>query len=181
MTEQNHSGIGHNYSDCNFQELQKYPTIIADVVNELGATIINNVEEKGGSTTPFNIEEKIKFNEVVSHKEVFEEHRVFYGRLNPIYKALDEEGSNKKDCLLRNIRTLYLQSKGKHIAANKGMSPDSVVKANSDRIILDVYNALLEHIEKSNNIKQPLEVIKTGLWVVVVDAFMRCKILEEPK
>lgn len=183
MTIQNHSGVGDNYfinGDATFDAIQKHPTILAEIINELGNKIFSDDYDDPNSYDEFDIIEKIKYNNIVKYKEVIEEHKVYQGKLNAIYKELDAEGSSKKLLLLRNIRNLYIKIKGSYINKSNGHDPISTIQQNSDAIIEEVEKQLLLEIDRSNNIRENLETIKIALLIIIVDAFMRCKILEEP-
>ena len=54
-----------------------------------------------------------------------------------------------------------------------------IIRQNVDNIIEDIEHQLLEMIEKDE--KHDEEDINFGISVIMVDAFMRCKILEEPE
>jgi len=57
-------------------------------------------------------------------------------------------------------------------------NPMEVISANADNIIEDVENELLKLVEKDEAFHR--EDIFFGIPIIMVDAFMRCKILEEP-
>ena len=56
------------------------------------------------------------------------------------------------------------------------------IKANADNIIDKIKYELWDVIENSSNVNIDLdyEVIDICLLIILVDAFMRCNILEEP-
>ena len=53
-----------------------------------------------------------------------------------------------------------------------------IIRDNADNIIEDVQDKLLIMAEKKTN--NCSEDISFGVSIIMVDAFMRCKILEEP-
>ncbi len=57
-------------------------------------------------------------------------------------------------------------------------NPIEIVRSNSDKIFNDVYNELYTQLENSNFFE---EDIVLGINLILVDAFIRCKLLEEPK
>lgn len=77
--------------------------------------------------------------------------------------------------MLQNIKAIYLKEKGKYKDIDE-------IRVNADSIIENVENELWKIIENSNNPNSdlPIEAIKIGLLIIMVDAFMRCNILEEP-
>ena len=183
--KQEHKGIGDNINvlgDLLQPTIEKHPSILAGIINELGSKLFQDDQSDTGFLKSFDIAQKIEHNHVVKYRDAIENNKVYQGKLNAIYTELDSEGSLKKTFLLRNIQNCYLKAKGKgeYLARFKGKEPIEVVRANSDNIIGDIENDLLNEICNSDNIAEPIEVIKVGLMIVLVDAFMRCKILEEP-
>ncbi|MDD5259485.1 MAG: hypothetical protein PHD29_05915 [bacterium] len=135
------------------------------------------VEPSCGSFTAFNIDDKITYNLVKRNKVLIEEQKIFHSKINELYNELEIQGSFKKDKLLRNIRTVYLKIKGKYVGDSA--SPMDIVRQNADNIIEDVEDELLVLIGAGSQSYE--EDINFGISIILVDAFMRCKILEEPK
>ena len=56
------------------------------------------------------------------------------------------------------------------------------IRENADLIFENIENEIWKILESSSNLSPnlPIESIKIGILIVMVDAFMRCKILEEP-
>jgi hypothetical protein len=102
--------------------------------------------------------------------------KMLLNKSNRIYEEIELNGSIKKNTLLKNMRQFYLLEKGNFVDFNN-------VKENADNIIDNIKDKLWEHIEKSKNydIMLPIEVVEMSLLIIIVDAFMRCEILEEPK
>lgn len=128
-------------------------------------------------TKPFNIEEKITYNSIKRNKALIEERKIFHSKINELYNELEIQGSFKKDKLLRNIRTVYLKIKGKYVGDSASVM--DIVRQNADNIIDGVEDELLKLIGK--NFQGYEEDISFGISIILVDAFMRCRILEEPK
>ena len=101
---------------------------------------------------------------------------MFYTKVNSLYQVLEEQGSFKKENLLRNIKSIYVQIKGKYIGNEA--NPIGIIRDNADNIIEDVQDKLLIIAEEKNS--NFSEDISFGISIIMVDAFMRCKILEEP-
>lgn len=157
--------------------LNDRPSLLNKAINAISD--IDFETEGGGSDLKikaFEIEVKIKFNDIKRNKALLEEYKVFHTKVNSLYKTLEKEDSFKKENLLRNIRSIYLKVKGKYVGDDK--NPMRIITNNADSIIEDVQAELLVKAEK--NIIQSDEDISFALDVIMVDAFMRCKILEEP-
>lgn len=119
--------------------------------------------------------EKIEFNQMRKNAYLVREYSIYYTKLNALYTELENQGSIKKEKLLRAIKLTYERVKSTFV----GESKDSLkeVKDNSDAIYDEVYNILYKKLEDSTYWE---EDIVLGLNIVMIDAFVRCKILEEP-
>jgi len=124
----------------------------------------------------YDLNEKLLFNKLKINAEIIKEYRVYQSKLNCLYDTLTSQGSIKKEKLLENIKLTYLFIKGKYIEGS--INALDVIRENSDKIFDDVYNLLFDKLT-GNNLYD--EDICIGLRIILVDAFMRCKILEEPK
>jgi len=122
----------------------------------------------------FSIDEKIKHNAIKRNKTLIEEYRIFYSRINTLYTEMEKQGSFKKERLLRNIRNTYLKVKGSYVLDSE--NPLQIIRDNADSIIEDVEDSLLKLIDSSENHNDD---VSFGVSVIMVDAFMRCKIMEE--
>lgn len=190
MIDQRHSGIGdNNYINGDYYEtIQRNPSILADIINELGNRLFQPTSESFNDFKEFNIEEKIKYNNVKRYKYIIDENKIYQGKLIPIYQELDEQGTSKKLFLFQNIKNAYLKAKSKYLEELNvsNVSEDNggeivIIRRFADDIIETVEKELLKALKESSNIHQSIEVVKVGLDIIIVDAFMRCKILEEPK
>jgi hypothetical protein len=131
--------------------------------------------EQDESYKPFNIESKITYNAIKRNKFLIEEYKVYYAKLATLYKELEQQGSFKKERLLRNVRHLYLKIKGKY--SDGAENSIDAIRAHADDIIEEVEGELLAIVDSSNI---SIENVSFCLSVIMVDAFMRCKIFEEP-
>ena len=160
-----------------YSYLNEHPSMLNMVINAI-SDIELDIEENISSLNikAFDIDAKIKHNDIKRNKALIEEYKVFYTKVNSLYKVLEGQGSFKKDNLLRNIKGIYLQIKGKYIGNDS--NPMLIIRDNADNIIEDVQDKLLILAEKKTC--NYLEDISFGVSLIMVDAFMRCKILEDP-
>ena len=154
--------------------LIKYPSALNVVIGFVGKQIFGDTTTTEPINAP-NTEEKILYNNVILFKPTIEEYAVYHGKLNKLYEEIEKVGSTKKEFVLQNIKSIYLKEKGK-------FKDIDAIRANADTIIESVENELWKIIDNSNNPNSdlPIEAIKISLLIVMVDAFMRCNILEEP-
>ena len=152
----------------------KHPSALNTVIGHIGTNFFDDSLPNEPITAP-DPAMKIEFNNVIQYKPIIEEYSVYQGRLSKIYDEIERIGSTKKELVLRNIKKLYLKEKGKYSIMDD-------VKDNADSIISNVESDLWKIIDKSENANNnlPIEAIEISLLVILVDAFMRCNILEEP-
>lgn len=153
----------------------KNPSALNIIISELGSKIFDSESITEPMSAP-DPENKIQYNNVVRFKPILEEYKVYQGRLNKIYEEIEKQGSTRKEFVLHNIKSAYLIEKGKYD------NNIEQIKANADNIIDNIQTKLWQIIENSSNKSSnlPTEAIEISLYVILVDAFMRCSILEEP-
>ena len=158
--------------------LNKYPSSLATIINHISAINLEDIAAEI-TTLSYSPKDKINYNEVISHKPLLKEYKVYHGKLNKIYQEIEKQGSFKKEILLQNINKLYLKAKGSILNGNNSIDN---IRSHSDELISEVENLLWDLFEKSPNAKNdiPFEAINIGMQIIIVDAFVRCKILEEP-
>ena len=91
-------------------------------------------------TKAFKIAEKIEYNSLKRNKCLVEEYCKYFGKINTLYGELENQGSFKKEKLLRNIKLLYLQVKGKYV--NGQDNEIEIIQNNADNIYEDIENKL---------------------------------------
>lgn len=144
------------------------------VINAIADLELKGVDLKEHQTKPFDIEVKINYNDIKRNKFIIDEYKIFYPKINGLYRELESQGNFKKEKLLRNINNLYLRTKGKYVVGDELTD----IRRNADNIFEDIENELFVLIPEDGNFCR--EDIVYGLSIIMVDAFMRCKILEEP-
>lgn len=163
------------------KQLDKLKNNISFLKNAISAIADANFDDYEDNTssdsTVFKIESKITYNNIVRNRYLIDEYKVYYTKIASIYSELEIQGSFKKDNLLRNIRKIYLKTKGKYVLDSKDVI--EATRMNADNIIEEIEDQLLASCEAYSGI--PREDVSFGISVVMVDAFMRCKILEVPE
>lgn len=115
----------------------------------------------------FEIDRKITFNKLKSSRDVIEEYRVYYKKVDEKYAEFDAMGVNKSNSVLATIRREYRKLKDQS-------DPDSIFETVVDRI--------LDKIRESPNFERiPVDELNLCVDILVVDAFIRCKIFENPE
>ena len=156
------------------EKLITYPSMLQNTINAIAnIDIMEDISDD--NLNAFNINEKLKYNSVKKYAPLINEYKAYHHKINSLYDELEIQGSLKKHKILSNIRGLYLKARGTY-AGNTNQAID-LIRENSDNIIDDVVDELTSKLEGSGMYDDDITL---GVDLVVVDAFMRCKILEEP-
>lgn len=138
------------------------------------ATVINilskedwNMKETLGEVNSFEIDRKISHNRINSAKIIIDDYSLHYCRVDKIYAEFDSQGSNKSNSVLSTIRQEYAKLKN-------NFSNDELFFA----IISKVQDKVLN---SSNYTSIPFDELEFCINILIVDAFIRCKIFENPK
>ena len=155
--------------------MNKNPSMLKNTINAIADINITKLD-KNESIITFNPKDKIEYNSIKRNVSLINEYKVYYHKINSLYDELELQGSIKKEKLLASIELIYTEVKGNYVLDSDNHI--EIIKLNADNIIDDVYDILNQKISTSNFWE---EDIVLGLRLIMVDAFMRCKILEEPK
>ena len=145
----------------------KVDSNLAEIINVLAKEDLDLKSAKI-NTTVFVIEEKINYNNLNGVKELIDDYKIFSVKLDQKYTEFDRGGRNKSTSILQIIRRQYIKLKNE--------------KKNSEEIFYGVVENIMKIIEESANYKKlPFEELEMCVDILVVDAFMRCKIFENPE
>lgn len=182
MTAQFHSGRGHNisagtvYIDSN----PKLTSDLATVANILGKQLFLPNETNDCISQAFSPALKISHNNVVRFRPIIDNYKSYVGKVYAIYAEFDSQGTNKTHIILENIKLCYLKEKAALLMDHPDRDEISVIRESADNLIDAVESALLNQIKTSSNLEISSEAISLSLQIILIDAFIRCKILEEP-
>jgi hypothetical protein len=150
--------------DIDIVKLDSNLAIIINILSKENLSLSNTV-----TTNTFEIERKISHNKLIATKSIIEEYAKYYGRLDKKYSEFDTQGSNKSLSVLQSINTSYIEISVKF------------TNTSSDYILLQVIESIKEKVLKSANfIEIPIDELELCVKIIVVDAFIRCKIFENP-
>jgi len=159
-----------------------YKFVKKELVNEIDplklesnlAAVINilskedwNKKELVGEINSFEIDRKISHNNLNSAITIINDHSLHHTRVDKIYTEFDLQGSNKSNSVLSTIRQEYAKLKG-------NLSDDDLFFAIISKVQEKVLNS-------SNYTSIPFDELELCINILVVDAFIRCKIFENPE
>lgn len=145
---------------------QKLESNLATVINILSKEDWNKKDSEG-EKKPFQIERKIFYNNLNSAKIIIDDYSLHFNRVEKIYTEFDAQGSNKSYTVHSTIRLEYAKLKG---------------KLSDDELFFAVISKVQEKVLNSSNYTSiPFDELELCINILVVDAFIRCKIFENPE
>ena len=115
---------------------------------------------------PYDIESKISYNQLNTAKVLIDDYKIHYFRIDKIYSDFNKQGANKSISILNGIRTEYLAL---------------VAVASPDQRFFSIIEKVVQKIRSSANYAPiPEEELMLCVQILVVDAFIRCKIFTNP-
>ncbi|MGE8004237.1 ABC-three component system protein [Lysinibacillus sp. NPDC093216] len=146
-------------------------TMLINILTERDWSIPNQPQ----NLHEFNINKKINHNDLELMKRRINKYKVYYSKLETIYREFDLLGVNKSMSVFQKLGDFYDKELIKNVDA-----PDSKYK--SSDIFLGVISRVKTQILSSENyIEMPDEELDLCVSIIVVDAFIRCEIFENPE
>lgn len=148
-------------------DIIKVDSNLATIINILSKENLAEVTEPP-EIDKFEINRKIEFNNLTAIRDIIDEYKVFYSKLDEKYTEFDKQGANKSLSVFLLLKKQYTK------LLDKGKSEDEIFY-----LIIDV---AINIIKNSNNyIEIPYEELEMCVSIIVVDAFVRCKIFKNPE
>lgn len=148
-------------------EIVKVDTNLATIIN-----ILSNEDLADAIDSPeinsFEILRKIEYNDLLSVQDTIDDYKIYYSRLNEKYIEFDKQGANKSLSVLKIIRKQYIQL--------------SKTIQDAHELFFAIIDNVIEIISSSNNyVEIPYDELEMCTSILVVDAFIRCKIFKNPE
>lgn len=140
-------------------------TDMAIVVKALAA----NVTDWAAFRKPiqFDVEKKIAFNHLDKQKRLINEYKLYIGKLNAVYEEFMAGGNDYSFIILQNLSDCYSRNMGKY---------------ESNELFVKILNETVSAaLSSSSAIDIPRDRLAVCVNVIVVDAFIRCRIFEDPE
>jgi hypothetical protein len=139
---------------------------VSNLAGIIGILAQEDFSDVGSTTTAFNVDEKIVFNNLLTARTVIEDYKIHHGRVTNIYAEFDKAGKNKSMSVLQSLRSDYNQLRTKY---------------SDDELFFKIVDAAMGRVKHSKNYSAiPTEELELCVSVITVDAFIRCKIFENP-
>lgn len=146
---------------------ERRPSVITYVINCLSEECLAEVSVNP-DVKPFDFIPKIDLNKLVKWKAIVTEYAVYSVLVDKIYKQYDKLGVNKSLAVLASLHDLYLN-----------LSLESSGDDLFDKLLEKVY----EIVDGDGTCNDSLtrEELMMNIKIVLVDAFVKCKIFEKPE
>ena len=148
-------------------EKEKVESNLATVISQIARVDWSLKKQKLILNIPYDIEKKIDFNRIKDSRTLIDDYKDYYDRVDQIYTEFDKQGNNKSLSVLNGLRSVYLDNASIE-------DPDECFK----KIVLDVIRVIEDSL---NSVIIPSEELRMCIEIIVVDAFIRCKIFKNPE
>lgn len=148
-------------------DIVKLDTNLALIINVLSKERWNGTGRED-TFNPFEINRKIEYNDLKATKGLINEYKIYHYKIDKKYEECDLEGANKSYSILQLINRCYIE--------------ESIKSDNADTVFINVSSRVLKIVQESGNfIKTEFETLVLCVDILIVDAFIRCKIFENPE
>lgn len=125
----------------------------------------DSLNESDFDTADFEIEAKISFNNLsIYAKDIIEQYKIYYVNVQDIYKEYARQGNTKSMAVLQKLHKIYISLK---------------TQASGDALFMAIEKEIIKQIDHSNN-KLTEEQLEMCVDILMVHAFIECKIFEKP-
>lgn len=146
---------------------ERRPSVITYVINRLADEPLAEIAVNP-DTKSFDLEPKIDFNSLKKWRDIISEYTVFSLLVDKIYRAYDEQGVNKSFAVLSSLHDLYLN-----------LASELTGDALFDKLLESVYDIVNKDYEYNESLTR--EELQMNIKIVLVDAFVKCKIFKKPE
>ena len=144
---------------------ERLETNLAEIVNILSNEDLS-YEQQSLQVAPFEVDRKISFNNLDSLGSLIQGYAVHYARLDGIYTEFDLRGVNKSNSIFAAINAEYLKCQASEAGAG---------------LFFSIIRNIVEKIRNSSNFNRiRLDELELATTILVVDAFIRCKVFKNP-
>lgn len=148
-------------------DIVKVDTNLATIINILSQETLPEINSSP-EINSFEILRKIEFNDLLTAQPTIDDYKIYYSRLDEKYKEFDKQGANRSLSVLAVLRNQYTRLLAKTVDPHE--------------IFFSIIDNVIELIKNSKNyIEIPYEELEMCVSILVVDAFIRCKIFKNPE
>lgn len=138
---------------------------LAIVVKSLAANVKDWTKER--RPIKYDVEKKIDFSHLEERKRLINDYKLYIGKLNAVYGEFVDNGTGCEFIILQNLSDMYSRYLGQYES-----------NALFDKIV-DEARELALNSKSAEDIS--VDRVNVCINVIVVDAFIRCRIFEDPE
>lgn len=143
------------------------PTIITAIINRLSDPTLVPPQNEALDTRLYEIQPKIQFNSLTRWDTIIHDYAFWSADVDKIYREFDAQGKSKSCAVLNWLNRQYMELRD----AYEG---DILFDRLRDRVYEVVNN------DPTCNNEISMEELDENVCIVLVDAFMKCRIFEKP-
>lgn len=144
------------------------PLHVTKIISVIAANEKMHEEAEEPDTIPFDIQQKIDFNELSDWNEIIHEFGYLAAEVDKMYEEYDRIGKNTSKAVMHWLRfQIYFQLCKKY----KG---DDLFNQIANKVLFLVQN------DPEYDDDMGMEVLTENVYIVLVHAFMKCKIFKKP-
>ena len=153
----------------NMPDCVRFNSDLTTIINILAEVKLDE-NEPLGNINMFEIDKKIEFNKLDIAASIIDDYKIFYNQVEKKYREFDKMRLNKSMLVLQSLKKMYIDA----LLKNK--------YDNSDLLFVGLIDEVKEIvINSSNYFDISKETLEACASLLVVDAFMRCKIFKNPE
>ncbi len=149
----------------------KFCKALKDIIIRISNSDLSKIIKTSDIIYEYNIKDKIDYNKLIQFKQTIKEYSPYHVIINSIYREFQERN------VLQIINHLYLEVRKSYIITHEDYENSaSIISNNSDKIFGKVRSKIFKELGE----KEPPGDIDHATTLLVVYAFINCKILERP-
>ena len=164
------------------QHVGKLSSLIAKLLPRI-ANIVSDKKAAVSDTTPYDIGDKIEYNNVILLKEIIDKYGVYWLKIEELYNEHNNAMPGFRKKVMTYFSNKYMLVRARVCSLQPNGPPLVVVKKSADKIIetiVEEFKSDLMNSKDLNIINISMEEVETCALAVVCHAFIECKILEKP-
>ena len=146
---------------------ERRPSVITYVINRLADEPLAE-RAINPDIKPFDLKPKMDFNSLDKWRDIISEYTVFSLLVDKIYRTYDEQGVNKSFAVLSSLHDLYIN-----------LASELTGDALFDKLLESVYEIVNKDYKCNESLTR--EELQMNIKIVLVDAFVKCKIFKKPE
>ncbi|HHF7348579.1 TPA: ABC-three component system protein [Legionella feeleii] len=161
------------------ENVSNISSILATVLPDI-ARITNDDGFSVNDLKPYDISNKIEYNNVKAFKEILNEYGQYGNKIDGLYQEFDNNSPGFIKSISRYFKSKYLIVKAQFQIELPDLTIIEVIQKNSDKILRTILDEFINDLKSSKDLTINIEELQTCALCVICHALINCKILEKP-